>query len=91
MAKFGKVEIFEKSSKEFGNYFEIKILESKEVDIIIPVKNLDTNAPFIWSYKSNPLSESSDLIPRISSVGDIADCVIDIIENNRFSRDYLKS
>lgn len=38
--KFQDVEIKEKSSKEFGSYFEISVKESKEVKLILPYRNI---------------------------------------------------
>lgn len=87
-SKFNDVKILEKSSLKFGKYFEIEINESRMVKMIIPFKNIDGKSTFDWFYYSNPLDESSDLIPRYSNVGDITSHVIDIISNDRYSEDY---
>ncbi len=89
MSKFENVDIFEKSSLDMGQYFEIRIMESKEVRIIIPYRNVDNKSTINWFYRSNPLNESSDLIPRSSTVDNIDLEIVDIIDNNRFSEDYL--
>jgi hypothetical protein len=89
--KFQSVEIKEKSSKEFGNYFEISIKESKEVKLILPYKNIDNKINFEFYYFSNPMNESSDLIPRSSDVENINFVISDILNNNRFSEEYLKN
>ena len=89
--KFKNVKIQERSSKEFGNYFEISVKESKEVKLILPYKNIDNKINFEFYYFSNPRNESSDLIPRNSDVESIGLIISDILENNRFSEEYLKN
>jgi hypothetical protein len=87
-SKFGDVKILEKSSLKFGKYFEVEINESKKVKMIIPFKNIDGPSVFDWYYYSNPLDESSDMIPRSSNIKDITSHIEDIIINERFSEDY---
>ena len=89
--KFQDVEIKEKSSKEFGSYFEISVKESKEVKLILPYRNIDNKINFEFYYFSNPMNESSDLIPRRSDVESISLVISDILENNRFSEEYSKN
>ena len=89
--KFQNVEIKERSSKEFGNYFEVSVKESKEVKFILPYKNIDNKINFEFYYFSNPMNEGSYLIPRHSDVENIGLIISDILENDRFSEDYLKN
>lgn len=86
--KFQNFTISEKSSIEFGKYFEISINESKIVKIVLPYRNIDGKSVIDWMYYSNPTNESSDLIPRTSSVDRIIDHIEDILLNNRFSEEY---
>ena len=87
---FSDVLISEKSSKKYGHYFEIVVKEDKEVKLILPYKNIETsNYNFEILYYSNPLNESSDLIYRNSDLDSIHLTIKDIINNNRFSEDYL--
>jgi hypothetical protein len=88
---FQNVKIENKSTKKFGNYFEIIVSESKEVRIILPYKNIDGNKKFEFYYYSNPLNEESDLICRDGSVDNINLIIKDIIDNNRFDKEYLKN
>jgi len=86
---FTDVKIVEKSSMEFGNYFEISINEGKEVRIILTKKEIE-NQVFEWKYFSNPLDEKSLLIERKSSIENISNDIKDIFEKNRFDEEYLK-
>lgn len=88
--KYRDVKILEKSSIKFGKYFEVVINESKVVRLIIPYKNIDGVKNFEFKYFSNPLLENSDLVTRYTNVENITDVVSDILNNNRFSQDYLK-
>jgi hypothetical protein len=88
---FNGVEIKEKSSLKFGNYFEIIIKESKDVRIILPYKNIDNKLKFEFLYFANPTNEGSELIARSSDVEGISLVVRDIIDNNRFSEEYIKN
>jgi hypothetical protein len=87
---FDSVNIESKSKKEFGNYFEILISESKYVKIILPYKNIE-NSTFDFYYYSNPLNENSELICRNSNIENIGLTIKDIIDNNRFDKEYLKN
>ena len=89
-SKHEDVEIKEKSSLKFGNYFEISIKESKEVKIVIPYRSIDNSYNFNFFYYSNPLNEDSDLISRNTDIESINLVIEDIISNNRFSEEYLK-
>lgn len=89
--KFSDVKIEEKASSKIGQYFKISINENKKVDILIPFKNIDNKSIINWEYFSNPLDESSYLISRTSDIDSIPNIVSDIIDNNKFSEDYIKS
>ena len=86
---FKDVKIVEKSSMEFGNYFEISINEGKEVKMILTKKEIE-NQIFEWKYFSNPLDENSFLIERKSSIENISKDIKEIFEKNRFDEEYLK-
>ena len=86
---FTDVKIEEKSSFEFGNYFEISIKEGKEVKIILTKKEIE-NQIFEWKYFSNPLDENSFLIERRSSIENISNDIKEIFEKKRFDEEYLK-
>jgi hypothetical protein len=88
---FQNVKIENKSTKKFGNYFEIIVVESKEVKIILPYKNIEGKSTFEFYYYSNPLNEESDLICRDCNIENINLVVKDIIDNNRFDKEYLKN
>jgi hypothetical protein len=89
--KFQNVEIKEKSSLDFGKYFEICIKESKEVKVILPFKNIDGRSQIDWFYFANPLNENSELIQRNSTTESFTPIISDILEKNRFSEEYLKN
>lgn len=84
--KFEKVSIEEGDSTKFGKFFRISINES--MSMVIPFKNLVSGFDFTWYYPSNPLDTNSYLIERVSNPNNIGECVLDILENNRFSEDY---
>lgn len=88
---FSDVKIMEKSSLKWGKYFEISIKESVEVKLILPFKNIDGVKNFEFSYYSNPLNESSNLVPRVATLENFNQIINDIIRNNRFDKEYLKS
>lgn len=89
--KFDSVEILEKSNHDFSNYFElIATKDKKDVKIIISKKDIE-NDTFKWSYYANPLIENSDLVNRVSNVNTMFDDVSDIVDNNRFNREYLET
>lgn len=88
-SKFENLKIEEKSSIKFGKYFQIELGDEKKLKVILPYKNLDSNNILMeWFYYSNPLNESSDLIPRSCSIQDMSMHIEDIFSNNRFSEDY---
>lgn len=88
---FNDVEIKQKSSLKFGNYFEISVNETKQVKIILPYKNIDNKKNFEFFYFSNPVNENSELISRTTDVQNINFVIRDIINNNRFSEEYIKN
>jgi hypothetical protein len=89
ISNFKDVSIVEKSTKDFGNYFEISVKEDKEVKIIITKKDIE-NTNFNWKYYSNPNDELSFLIERNSSIDKISSDIKDILIKNRFNEEYLK-
>jgi hypothetical protein len=87
--RFGEVTITEKSSLKLGNYFELSILEgNKEVKAILRKTEAEKDI-FEWSYFSNPLNESSDLVERTSKLEMFSLDVQEVLEKNRFDSDYL--
>jgi hypothetical protein len=87
--KFEEVTITEKSDLKLGNYFELSILEgNKEVKVILRKTEVEKNV-FEWSYFSNPLNESSDLVERTSKLEMFSLDIQEVLEKNRFDSDYL--
>ena len=87
--RFEEVTITEKSSLKLGNYFELSILEgNKEVKVILRKTEVEKNV-FEWSYFSNPLNESSDLVDRTSKLEMFSVDIQEVLEKNRFDSDYL--
>lgn len=88
---FDEVSISEKSSLDYGNYFEMIIKESnKTVKAIIRKVDLENNN-FNWKYFSNPDSNKSYLVERNSSLDNFLSNVKEIFDKNRFDSEYLKS
>jgi hypothetical protein len=88
--RFGEVTITEKSDLKLGNYFELSILEeNKEVKVILRKTEVEKNV-FEWSYFSNPLNESSNLVERTSKLEMFSLDVQEVFEKNRFDSDYNK-
>ena len=87
--KFQNVEINENSSLKFGKYFEISIKENKTLKIILPFRNIDGVNNFNFHYFSNPNDQESYLIERSTNTEQIVSIVEDILNNNRFSEDYI--
>lgn len=85
---FKEVDISEKSSLEYGNYFEISIKENLECKVIIKKKDIESKT-FNFLYSSNPLIENSNLIERTSSIELFSETIKDIIDNKRFDIDYI--
>lgn len=89
---FKDCTISEKSSMNYGNYFEFVIKSNsneRKVKAIIPKKNIESKI-FEWSYYSNPNDLDSHLIERVSNISKFSDDINDIFENSRFDRDYIK-
>jgi hypothetical protein len=88
--RFEEVTITEKSNLKLGQYFELSILESnKEVKVIL-TKTEAEKGVFNWSYFSNPLNESSDLVERTSKLEMFSLDIQEVLEKNRFDSDYNK-
>ena len=87
-SKHEDVEIKEKASLKFGNYFEISIKESKEVKIVIPYRSIDNSYNFNFFYYSNPLNEDSDL--NTWSVEEYKNSILIKFSFNTEFKDYIK-
>lgn len=86
---FDNVEVFEKSSLEFGEYVELKAVnENKELVMIVTKRQLE-NDKFNWSYYSNPIKKDF-LVERVSTVDGLLSDIKDIFEKNRFDSDYTQ-
>lgn len=99
---FENVSIEEKSK---GNkfYFEISanskffnINERKEfldVDVKVFINKIDiVNSNNIkWSYLTNPLNESSDIIDRVSKIDDISMDIYEIVTGMKMCKEYFNS
>lgn len=88
--EFEVVTLSEKFNRDLGSYIEISITEGKkEVKLTLKKTEAEKNS-FDWSYLSNPLVESSDLVYRTSTVLEFSRDIKDIFEKNRFDSDYLE-
>ena len=88
--EFEVVTLSEKFNRDLGSYIEISITEGKkEVKLTLKKTEVEKNS-FDWSYLSNPLVESSDLVYRTSTVLEFSRDIKDIFEKNRFDSDYLE-
>jgi len=65
--------------------------EDYSIFAIHQYNNIDNKINFEFYYFSNPMNEGSYLIPRHSDVESIGLIISDILENNRFSEEYLKN
>ena len=88
LIRFDSVKIEEKSNHKFGNYFELTASKGgADVKMVISKRDIE-NDTFRWSYYANPLNENSDLVERTSNVHNMYQDVEDIVENNRFNKEY---
>jgi hypothetical protein len=96
---FESVKIEEKTS---GNQFYFEIIanstfvnesnECKRAQVIVNIDKRDLSSNFItWSYKSNPLLESSYIVERVSKIDTIANDIHNVIVEKRMDKDYLNS
>ncbi len=96
---FESVKIEEKTS---GNQFYFEITanstfvnesnECKRAQVIVNIDKRDLSSNFItWSYKSNPLLESSYIVERVSKIDTIANDIHNVIVEKRMDKDYLNS
>lgn len=89
LIRFDSVKIEEKSNHKFGNYFELTASKGgADVKMVISKRDIE-NDTFRWSYYANPLNENSDLVERTSNVHNMYQDVEDIVENNRFNKEYV--
>ena len=89
LANFGDVQIVEKSSLEFGEYFEIRVNEDSKQLLMVINKRVLESTNFNWMYYANP-NEMTSPVERNSNVSDVIEDVKDIFEKNRFDSDYLQ-
>ena len=87
--RFENTKIEENESIKLGKFF--KILVNESLYVIIPFKNIRGVGNFNWYYPENPSNSDSSLIERVSNVNNLTDCLVDILENKRFSEDYKKT
>lgn len=86
--QFESVEVKEKANQQLGAYVEISVKENLECKFLI--RKVDLEKPNItFLYLTNPLSESSDVISRVSPIETFADSIKDILKNKRFDSEYL--
>jgi len=84
------VKIQEKSSKEFGDYMELIVLEgNKTLHLNVSKRELEKNQ-FSWKYWSNPIKKDH-LVERVSTIDSMLKDIDDIFTKNRFDSDYIKS
>lgn len=84
--EFSNVEVTEKANSSIGSYIELNIKEDLDCKILIKKKNIESQV-FIWEYFPDPNGEQT--IKRTSSIDNFTSCVKDIIDNKRFSSEYL--
>jgi hypothetical protein len=90
LLEYDNVEIREKSNHQFGNYFEIEIVnENKRKLKMIIQKTEIENQNFNWKYFANPLDQNSHLVERKSNIHNITNDVKDIFDKNKFDEGYL--
>lgn len=83
------VSIAEKSSRQFGSYFEMVAELSGMVAKMIIEKSDIESASFRWRYYANPEDESAGLVERNSTTDSFASDLMDIFEKSRFDGAYL--
>lgn len=88
---FENIKLEEKSSHRFGNHFEITASKDNlDVKMIISKRDIE-NETFKWHYYANPLKEGSDLVERVSTIFNLNDHVLDIVNGKRFNEEYINS
>lgn len=85
---FESVSVTDRKDK-FGT-LEIIVKDVLEAKILLTKKDLENNE-FNFKYFSNPNDEKSYLIERSGSVHNFSEVIKDIIDNKRFSEEYLKN
>jgi hypothetical protein len=88
---FEVVQMQEGANKKFGNHISIIVKkDNKEISAIIEKSALEKEQ-FVWRYMSNPEDENSFLVERNSSIHNILSHFKDILDNNKFDKEYIKS
>lgn len=86
--KYGNVKVSEKWSPKLGNYIEV-IIESNSIEMVTFLsKEGLCVSEFNWLYLSDPIDNNS-VVERVSSLNSFLSDVSDVIDNKKFSRDYL--
>ena len=76
------------AESKFFNLNESKDWKKAKVKIKISKKDISSNN-IKWSYLSNPLNESSDVIERVSSLDNISKDIHDLITKSKMDKNYL--
>lgn len=83
------ISIAEKSSRQFGSYFEMTA-ESRGMTAKMIIEKSDIeSASFKWRYYANPEDESAGLVERNSTTDSFASDLMDVFAKSRFDGDYL--
>ncbi len=83
------VSIAEKSSRQFGSYFEMTA-ESRGMTAKMIIEKSDIeSASFKWRYYANPEDESAGLVERNSTTDSFASDLMDVFAKSRFDGAYL--
>lgn len=89
---FGNENVKMENNENLSGNITFKVFnEKKEIKLVFNVNNfLNMENGLNWFYYSNPLNESSkDTVTRISTINTIATDVKDILDGNRFKKEYL--
>ena len=95
---FEEVSIVEKSNKN-DFYFEINASstiefngDKKRASVKAKISKPDLNSSLIkWSYLTNPVNESSDLIDRYSTIETISKDIFDVVSKKKMVSTYFES
>ena len=83
------ISIAEKSSRQFGSYFEMTA-ESRGMTAKMIIEKSDIeSASFKWRYYANPEDESAGLVERNSTTDSFASDLMDVFAKSRFDGAYL--
>ena len=83
------IRISEKSSRDFGSYFEmVAELRGMTAKVILEKSDIESTS-FRWRYYSNPEDESLGLVERNSTTDSFASDLMDVFDKGRFDGSYL--